>query len=640
MGLISVLTLSAQSNVVLPSLFSNHMVLQRDLEIPVWGWADKGEKITIMLNGQKATTKANKQGKWKATLPPMEAGGPYTLTINGENKITIFDVMIGEVWICSGQSNMEWPLSKTKNAKEEMNNAFHNNIRLLKVFRNKQFEPVDTLLSTKWAICDSNSARNFSAAGYFFGLNLQKNLNVTIGLIEAAWGGTKVEPWISMKSIKTLGKFDEKLEEMKDFDAEKIKKKKEEQFNALMDHFGRNAVGLKDGKAVWAQPELDESKWKTMELPSLWEDRGVNGVNGVVWFRKTIELAGEVAKNDVMLHLGAIDDSDITWVNGHKVGETYDKYDQKRKYKIKSNILKKGKNTIAIRVEDYRGGGGLWSDPQDLRIEKGNYVLNLAGTWKYRISGTDLEFEPMKTDSPNSYPSLLFNGMINPLIPYCIRGAIWYQGESNTGNPLEYRNHFPLMIKDWRNNWGQGDFPFLFVQLANIKQPDTVPTSSNWALLRESQLITLKETPNTGMAVTIDIGEADDIHPRNKQDVGYRLALNARKIAYGQDIVYSGPIYKNVVKKGNKLIISFDHAETGLKIDNKYGYLMGFAIAGEDEQYHYAKAHLDNNRVVVYSEKVNNPVYVRYAWADNPNQANLYNKKGLPASPFQAKINE
>jgi sialate O-acetylesterase len=371
-----------------------------------------------------------------------------------------------------------------------------------------------------------------------------------------------------------------------------------------------------------------------MKLPVLWESAGLDGLDGFVWFRKEFDLPEEIAAKGVVIYLGPIDDSDISWVNGVKVGEMQQKYNENRIYKVSPDVLRPGRNVITVRVDDTGGGGGIWGKPEQMKIVSGDYEIPLAGTWRYRFSAPEIKYDITSTVSPNSFPGLLFNGMIHPFLNYAVKGAIWYQGESNAGKAYQYRTLFPLLITDWRAHWNNPDMPFLFVQLANYMQPRSEPGESAWAELREAQLMTLKLI-NTGMAVIIDIGEADDIHPKNKQDVGKRLALAALKVAYGQDIVYSGPIFEKMTVSGNKVVLEFKNIGGGLKIIDRYGYVKGFAVAGADRKFYWAKAYLDQNRVVVSSDKVAVPVAVRYGWADNPDDANLYNAEGLPASPFR-----
>ncbi len=449
------------SQVTLPPFFNCNMVLQQGIPIPVWGWASKGEKVTVTLEKSVVSTRAGKDGKWRVNLPKMNYGGPYKMTVKGKNFRTIENIMIGEVWVCSGQSNMEFRVSSTKNAAAEIETANYPNIRFFTVKKRVSKEPQENLEEGEWWACTPQSVKDFSAVGYFFGRNLFEQLKVPIGLIHTSWGGTVAETWTSAQTIA-------------------------------------------------GDPDLSQLLEKL----------------------KTVDMSAT------------------------KVG-------------------------------------------------------------------------------PNAYPTLLYNGMLNPIIPYGIRGAIWYQGESNASRAQQYKRVFPNMIKDWRTKWNQGNFPFLFVQLANFKKPVAEPSESEWAELREAQTQTL-QLENTGMATIIDVGDADNIHPTDKQTVGYRLSLAARKVAYGETLVYTGPTYKEMKIDKNNIFITFDHVGKGLKINDKYGYINGFTIASKDGDFKWAKAKVVNeNTVMVNSEAVQNPAAVRYGWADNPDDLNLYNVEGLPANPFR-----
>jgi sialate O-acetylesterase len=386
-------------------------------------------------------------------------------------------------------------------------------------------------------------------------------------------------------------------------------------------------------KEKWYLPASNSTGWKEMKLPQAWEGAGLPTLDGVVWFKKEVVLTAAEAGKEAKLSLGPIDDSDVTFVNGTQVGETIDRYSTPREYTIKAGVLKEGKNLIAVKVIDTGGGGGINGDASQMKLDVNGSIQSLAGNWLYKV-GLDLP-SPRSTNGPNSYPSLLYNGMINPLINFPIKGVIWYQGENNAGNYVKYRTLFPAMINDWRTKWKNSDLSFLFVQLANYMEPIAEPQESSWAGLREAQTMALS-LPKTGMAVIIDIGEAKDIHPKDKDNVGLRLSLAAQKVTYGKDVVYSGPIYKSIEIAGNSITIDFTNTGSGLMVKDKYGYLKSFMIAGADKKFVWARATVaPGNKVIVSSDVVKNPVAVRYAWADNPDDANLYNKEGLPASPFR-----
>ena len=513
----------------------------------------------------------------------------------------------------------------------DKSNTDNANIRLFYVPKNMSMKPLDNTKEASWQLCNQESAGSFSAIGYYFGRNLEKELNVPIGLINSNWGGTDIETWISLETMYADKDYKATIDKIKSLDLDQLQKETEQNQKKW-----QNAIDAEDPGIVnkWYQTSLDITGWEKMKLPQTWEGAGLPSLDGVVWFRKEFNVPAADAAKEAVINLGPIDDSDETYLNGVKIGKTENRYDAPRVYKVPAGSLKAGLNVISIKVIDTGGGGGLWGMDNQVFIEAGNTVVNLAGDWYYKV-GLNLP-APKDVASPNSYPSLLYNGMINPIVNYPIKGAIWYQGENNAGNYMKYRSLFPAMINDWRAKWNTGDFTFLFVQLANYMEPPQTPQQSSWAGLREAQTMTLS-VPNTGMAVIIDIGEAKDIHPRNKDDVGYRLALAALKKTYGKDVVFSGPIFKSMEVDGDKVIIDFDQIGKGLVAKDKYGYLKSFAVAGADKKFVWARAVIseDNKQVVVSSETVRNPVAVRYAWADNPDDANLYNAEGLPASPFR-----
>ena len=448
-------------------------------------------------------------------------------------------------------------------------------------------------------------------------------------MLNTSWGGTMVETWISRQAFEKTDEFKNMISEMPSLDLDSLAKA---QVASNTKRIEALQGSLNSSKPVtWKDVATDDSQWPQMKLPGLWESGVIGNMDGIIWFRKTIDISSGDAGKPATLHLTVIDDNDITYVNGIKVGNTTG-YNVERSYTIPARVLKEGKNIIAVRIEDTGGGGGVYGESSAFNLSIENKSIPLAGDWHFRI-------EKIAGGStavgPNSYPTLLFNAMLNPLIPYAIEGAIWYQGESNADRADEYSKSFPLMINDWRSRWGENDFPFYFVQLASFNASNgTSKNGSSWAELREAQTKTLS-LPNTGMAVTTDIGNPTDIHPKNKQDVGKRLAAIALHNVYGQNNVYSGPMYESVNSDGNKKVISFTSEGSGLMIKDKYGYVKGFEVAGADQQFHYAKATIENNSVIVVSDSVPNPVAVRYGWADNAEDANLFNKEGFPASSFR-----
>jgi sialate O-acetylesterase len=620
--------IAAKADIKLPQVFSDHMVLQRNKPIHVWGWASSGEAVKVALGTASQSTRANKQGKWEVFLPAMPAGGPHVLTVTGKNSVQLNDVMIGEVWLCGGQSNMEWPVRLSINPEKEIAAANYPMIRHIKIQRATALQKQDDVQETQWEVCSPATAANFTAVGYFYARELFKELNVPIGLINSNWGGTMVETWISNESFFGDAEFASLKKDMPaSFDS--IIKIQE----LAMQNLVKNAQGLLPTIAearTFSKADYNDADWKTMKVPGAWENAGLPNLDGTVWFRKEIEIPAGTDLNNAILVLGPIDDADSTYINGILVGTT-NVYNVQRSYNVGAGILKEGKNIIAVRVFDSGGGGGMYGQPQQMKLQTQGVTIPVAGNWKYRIE----KHQVVSGVGPNDYPTLLYNAMIHPLIGYPIAGAIWYQGESNTGRSMQYKKSFPLMIKDWRKQW-KNEFPFYFVQLANFNanNASNATGGSGWAELREAQAETL-QLPNTGMAVTIDIGESGDIHPRNKQDVGKRLAAVALAKTYGKDRVFSGPTYKSMQIDGGSIVLTFENVGDGWDIKNKYGYIHGFEIAGEDQKFHYAKALLRGNEIIVFSGKVALPVAVRFAWADDPNDVNLYNKAGFPAVPFR-----
>jgi sialate O-acetylesterase len=641
----TVFSASAFAKVELPALFSNNMVLQQQSNVPIWGKSKPKANVSIQPSwaAQPYTTVADAAGSWRVRLPTPAAGGPYTLTISDGSALKLSNVMVGEVWLCSGQSNMAMPLAgwgRVNSYEQEIAQAQHPNIRLLQVEAQANVQPQSDLkaLGGGWQVCSPATVAEFSSTAYFFGRNLHQNLgNVPVGLINASWGGTIAEAWTSAESLENMPDFAEALGAMKGKTNEALREEYSKKSKAWDEQLAQADGGLRSGAPLWAAPELDDSEWQTMPLPGLWEEKGLEGFDGVVWFRYSLNLPAEWKGQDLELSLAEIDDDDITYFNGVQVGATSG-YNIPRKYRVSKKLVKAGKNVIAVRVVDGGGGGGLHGDAARLQLRlagsKKSQPLSLAQVWKYKAA-VDLKRLPPRPQSPDNpnRPSVLFNAMIKPLAPFTIKGAIWYQGESNADRAQQYRVLLPLLIRDWRRQWGC-EFPFYFVQLANFLGTPSEPPVPAWAALREAQLSAL-HLANTGMAVTIDIGEKRDIHPKNKQDVGARLALLARANAYGQQVACSGPLYSAYRIEDSQIRISFTHAD-GLKAKGG-GALKGFAIAGPDGVFREAEASIEGSEVVVRSPEVAFPVAVRYAWANCPDDANLYNAADLPASPFRVE---
>ena len=619
-----------KAEITLPKLFADHMVLQRDAAVPIWGWASPGEEIAVSIADQSVNTNTDEEGVWKVQLSPQPAGGSFDMVVKGENKIVISDVLFGDVWLCGGQSNMQWTLDQIafdKSKTEHINNA---NLRFITVEVDLDYFPKKDIKGGRWTVSSAKTIGSFSAVAYFFGRYLQESLNVPIGLISSNLGATSIETWMSAGALKQFPQFEEvinnNLASGKNFaqlyaELEEYRKEWDEKF------YLKNDPGIIQN---WQDPATDISDWMDIEIPNLWEDVGLENHDGSVWFRKEFDLPEGFDGETFNIPLNQIDDYDIAWVNGVKIGENFGSRNW-RNYFFSSKILKPKGNILVVRIFDVGGKGGMYSN-----AFWGNPILN--GKWKYK-PGVKIDAAKFpKPEVPNgsffTHPSLLYNGSIAPLHSFAIKGAIWYQGESNADRAVEYGQLLPAMIQDWRQAWGQGDFPFLVVQLANHHPELLQSGESDWAEIRESQAKVLS-LPNTAIACTIDIGEADDIHPKNKLDVGIRLGLAARKIAYGENTVHSGPVYNTMKVEDGKIKIEFNSIGSGLISKDKYGYLRGFSIAGNDKKFHWARAFIKGNSVVIYSPQVERPIAVRYAWADNPGQLDLYNKEGLPALPFR-----
>lgn len=620
-------------------LFSDHAVLQREKAVPVWGWSQPGTKVTVTFAGQKVSVKVSPDGKWMAKLKKMSASSEgRTLSVTNSTtheSATANDVLVGDVWLCSGQSNMEMGIAMC-NATNDIASADFPQLRLLTVSHRIATAPVETL-NCQWLPCSPDSIMQgtwggFSAAAFYFGRQLQQELKLPIGLIHSSWGGTIAEAWTSAEGLAPVGDFDEAVKRVRDSENPKLKESYPQVYQKWCE---QKDPGTKQG---WDKIGSGDASWKSVEMPKWFEETGLPGFDGMVWFRREFEVPADWAGKDLKLDLGAIDDYDTTWINGVQVGQM-NRYDQFRSYTVPASVVKPGKNVITVRVLDTGGNGGFSGMPAQLRIapagDSDAKPVSLAGTWQMRDSATmaQLGSPPSPPDSGNpNVTTVLYNGMIAPLLPYAIKGAIWYQGESNADRAWQYRRLLPAMITDWRKRFGVGDFPFYIVQLAAFQPTSPQPRENNWAELREAQALTAKTLRNAGLAVAIDIGDAADIHPKDKKNVGHRLALAAQAQTYGKKIDYSGPWYRSMKVKGDKVTLKFDHVDSGLVA--KGGKLTGFAIAGEDKKFVWADAVIEGNTVVVTSPQVAKPVAVRYAWDINP-VCNLYNQAGLPAVPFR-----
>jgi len=622
------------SQVRLPRLISDGMVLQRDTRITVWGWASVGEKVTISFQHKQYKATTSSKGMWSVEIPGMKAGGPFTMRISGKNSIELKDILVGDVWLCSGQSNMVHQMNiHDVTYADDIVGAHYPAIRQFKVPTRPDLSgPGEDVSEGSWQSAVSDEVRPFSAVAFFFARKLYEQYHIPIGLINASVGGTPVEAWINKEAFKEY--------------PDKLKIIAENGDTAFVNkHSGNRSpvteVPITDkglvGQKKWYDETFIPHDWRTINLPGYWEDQGVKDLDGVVWYRREIDLPESMSGTAARVFMGRIIDADKLYINGREIGTTTYQYPQRR-YTVPAGVLRKGKNVFVIRVTNNSGKGGFVPD-KPYYIFNDSDTVDLKGYWQYKVgevftAGAGGNTSGPRRIVPQNEPTALYNGMIAPFIKYPVKGVLWYQGESNAGHPEGYTGLMKALIKGWREVYRNPDLPFIYAQLPNFMDVTYSPSESSWALLRESQLKVMNEVSNTAMTVNIDLGEWNDIHPDNKKNVGERMALAARKLVYKEDIVYSGPIYQDHRIDGNKIIISFSQIGSGLI--TKDGDEPGeFAIAGEDKKFVWAKAKIDGNKVTVWSEAVTDPKYARYAWADNPDNPNLYNKEGLPASPFR-----
>jgi sialate O-acetylesterase len=638
---------SAAAVLALAPLFTDHMVIQQGRQNPIWGTDAPNAQVVIKIDGDGAekvvTAKADANGKWAAQLPQLSVGGPYTIKVDGSGEDVLDDVLVGEVWLVSGQSNMEFRVDQGMSSKLEIATANNSRIRHFKVEQCASPTPLDTVKGD-WETASPKTAGDFSAIGYYFAREISERLNVPVGIVNSTWGGTCVEAWTSLETISKYIPEEELHPSL-----ETLAKRKTAYEKYLVDakawrlqHMPADPGNFGFGKG-WASVAFDDSAWDTLALPNFWQSKGMN-FNGAVWFRKTVEIPAIWAGKDLTISLGAVDDYDTTYFNGVEVGETprgtVDSYQIKRVYTVPASDVKAGKAVITVRVFDDFGNGGfggtkpmMWIAPKG----ESDRTVSLSGEWKMKVEH-NIGVVPTSIfagspglpgfTQPQNSPAYLYNGMINALVPYGMRGALWYQGEQNESNPLTYGERVRAMIGDWRSRWGEGNFPFYYVQLASFN------SGRPWAILREQQDAALLE-PNTGRALAIDIGNPRDIHPKNKQEVAHRLALIALAKDYGfADAEYSGPICDKVKFESGKAVVSFTHAGE-LHTTGNALTVLGFELAGSDGVFHPATGNIEGDVVAVTSKDVSQPVKLRYAWADAP-EVNLVNGDNLPAAPFKA----
>lgn len=613
----------------LASIFGDNMVLQQGMNVPVWGESAPNSTVTIDFAGFVSTAKADALGKWMIKMPSLDYGGPFTMKVYSTDTIVFHNVMVGEVWLASGQSNMEYQVRNGagSNTKEIIDNADFPEIRYFNVPRETSVVPLQNTSAASWQAITPESVKESSAVAYFFARALHQDKNIAVGIINSSWGATNVEAWISTDMLKTHPDFVNEV---------KAQDKNPENWKSFVEQSWRNnasrdsiAEASENGVTMGVHTlKYQPTDWKHVDYPVSFGKAGISGLWGVVWFRKNFELnKSNIAKeNTLSIYIRAR--KAVLYVNGTEVA-TKENIDGQLEIEVPREVLQKGDNVLAIRLYCHWGSGLIGKDESEASLNK---TVSLAGDWLFNST---IETQLPQWQDYYTHLSVQYNGRIAPIIPYGIKGVIWYQGEANVGRAQQYQSLLPLLINDWRVRWQEGYFPFLFVQLANYGQKQTAPLESSWAELRDAQTKTL-EYPKTGMACIIDIGEASDIHPKNKLDVGKRLYLAARKVAYGEDIVSSGPTFKSMEVEGNKVKIHFSSTGKGLEFKNE-NLPSGFAISGEDHTFVWAKAKIiDNETVVVWAPEIAHPVAVRYAWGDNPD-ANLYNKEGLPAVPFRTE---
>ena len=629
----------------LANLFSHNAILHRDRPVPIWGWSTPGETVTVKFARQKKTAVAGRDGKWLTYLDAMPAStkSRELTVVSGEQApVTVQNVLIGDVWLCSGQSNMQWAVADSNQAAKEIASAKHPRLRLFTVPNKALLEP-QTDVDSVWKVCSPETIPPFSAVGYFFGRELLKKLKVPIGLINSSWGGTRVEAWTSRDALRTNASVRMEIDVFEKWSqTPEGRAAQANQQAAVADQevwaqsLGKRDPGNSGHAQGWAALEYNDGAWPEMPIPSGWQTNGHN-FSGVFWFRRTVEVPAAWAGKDLVLHLGAADKTDTTYFNNVQVGaigfETKSSWNTPRVYRIPGALVKAGRNVIATRVYSNVYQGGLIGPADTMQLKHGEASIPLAGPWRFQIEHNFGFTQPAvfgagPGNANTTY--ILYNSMITPLAPAALRGVIWYQGESNAGQPQLYRDLFPLLITDWRRTFEQAHLPFFYVELANYMAVQPGPIEAGWAELREAQAFAL-HLPHTGVASAIDIGDAADIHPRDKQTVGKRLAVAALAKVHGHAIPASGPQYRSHRIEGDMIRIEFDHVADGLTAK---GPLKGFAVAGADKKFGWAEAHIDGATVVV---KGRAPAAVRYSWANNP-IGNLYNSAGLPALPFRTDI--
>lgn len=609
----------------LSPIFGDNMVLQRGKSNTLWGWSDPGDRVSVQIGDKTASGIAGPDRRWHVGIEPPAPGGPYTVRIAGQQTVELHNVLVGDVWLCGGQSNMGLPLRFARNGPEEVKAANYPDIRFFSVAAHSAYRHTD-VVDGSWKAISPEVADTVSAVAYYFARKLQQEIHVPIGLVVDALGGTPAEAWTSAEALRPLKDFDIPLAALQRLSAEGAP----EYGNYVMHWYDRYDTGQREN---WASTDLDDSEWKTVTVPGGFSELGVPESPAVVWFRKEVVLPDPLPTGRAVLFLGSVERMDTAYVNGIEVGAS-SWVENPRVYPIHEGLLKPGRNIVAIRVLKTKAVGGFLGKPEELHIVLGDQTIPLAGPWKGKLSVDARPPLPLPLAYENwpIMPTVLYEGMLAPIAPLSITGAIWYQGEQNSEKGYQYRRLLPAMIADWRSLFGQGNFPFYIVSLPAFQKRSAAPTDDGWADTRESQALTAATVPNTCLAVTIDVGDADNIHPRDKQPVGERLAACALAKYYGKQVAFSGPTLESVERLPDSIRLHFTHADGGLVVD---GETLGeFSIAGEDQKWVWADARIEGNTVVVSATSVPNPKEVRYAWQSNP-AATLFNGAGLPAAPFR-----
>lgn len=629
--LLSLLAAGVEARVRLPHLVCDGVVLQRDVPVRIWGFADPGEAVTVRFDGQEYRTTADEAGDWRVTLPAQQAGGPYVIRVN---ELTVSDVLFGDVWLCAGQSNMELPVSRVMDRFADQVRSYENErIRHIKIPTAYTFHgPQADVPPCAWKALTQADVMDFSAVAYFFARRLYESTGVPVGLVNASVGGSTIESWMSEEALRPFPEVVNTLALLRSDDYIRSTERLDNLRRTLW-HTQLNAADPGCGR--WQGAATDDGGWARCDLfdRSWARDAAGRVVNGSVWLRRRFSGEGFDTSRPAILRMGCLTDADSVFVNGTFVGTTSYMYPP-RIYTIPAGVLRKDANVVAVRLISYSGPAGAVED-KPYKIVQDKREVSLAGEWRFRRGAV---MPPLAGEAFFRWrPTALYNAMLAPLFGTALKGIVWYQGESNTGDVRRYAELLPRMAAEWREGFGDAQLPLLVVQLPGFMRPKAEPSEAGWAEMREVQRRAAVEIPRAALAVTIDAGEWNDIHPLDKQTVGDRLSLAARRLAYGQSVTASGPVPDKAVAKGGRVVVSFTQeggapaADAGLRC---------FAVAGADRRFVWAEARSEGGRVVLVCDKVAAPKYIRYAWADNPEGAALRNAEGIPASPFEMTVSE